>query len=346
MSHEARREYFVLGLNHKTAAIEVRERMTPFKEGLPALAALQEYFILSTCNRFEIHGAAVSPQGALFQLRHFFREFAPHLYSHTGEEAIRHLFRVTASLDSMIVGEAQITGQVKAALALARERGWAGLFLQRVVAKALSVAKRVRSTTLISGGSVSFGSVAVDITSHLFDHLSGKKIAMIGAGKVGSLVIEALGRKGVGDLTVLNRTVDKAKGWADRCRLLELNSENLKSALLTSDVAIASVEGKSIISRVMIDRIMKQRRRKPLLLIDLGVPRNIEPLAAKCANVYLYDIDDMQSIIQKNLAHRQHEARLAEEMAATQAKLFFPRLGLPHPFQPQSVFRLPQAAGA
>lgn len=334
-------DYVILGLNHKTALIEIRERLSFSRDNLKKaveqvalLPSIEECFILSTCNRVEIHAASLSPGAALSELRNFFSdhsglngELTPHLYAHSGLQAVHHLFRVTSSLDSMIVGEAQITGQVKTAFGLAHELGCARLFLKRILNKALSVGKRIRTDTVISNGSVSYGSVAVDLGESIFEPISDKSVVLIGAGKIGSLVMEAMGRKGVKEVCVLNRTIANAAVLAGNYRHKVLNEANLKAELTVADMVISSVETRSpLIGPTQLHSVMKERKNRPLLLIDLGIPRNIDRAAGNFENVYLYDIDDLDTIIQKNLSVRASEACKAETMALAQAVRFYERM--------------------
>ena len=344
MNQIASKDYVILGLNHKTAPIEVRERLSFPRENLPevlrlvsSFPSIDECFILSTCNRVEIHAVSENPGSALSEMRKFFMDrsglggdLLSHLYTHTGPKAVHHLFRVTSSLDSMIIGEAQITGQVKTAFHVAHDSDCARIFLKRLLDKALSVAKRIRTDTVISSGSVSFGSVAADLGESIFEQFQNRNVVLIGAGKIGALVVEAMGRKGIKDLWVLNRTLEKAAALAGFERTKILNALNLEECLLKADTVIASIEGETpLLDAAKIDAVMKKRKNRPLLLIDLGLPRNISPAAGKHENVYLYDIDDLQTIINKNLSLRAGEALKAEAMAEIQAGRFYERIHSP-----------------
>ena len=325
-------KFAITGLNHKTAPVEVREKMA-ITESIIAqeLARLKsqplfsEGLILSTCNRVEVAVALNDQDDARESLLNFLlgstangleREvLAPHLYTHEGPDAIRHLFRVASSLDSMVVGEPQILGQLKDAYAKAKETGAAGTLLDTIVTRAFNVAKRVRSETEIGSSAVSVSYAAVELAREIFGNLNGKKVMLVGAGKMSALTAKHLRRNGTAEIYVTNRTYDRAVELAAEFQGWIIDYQSFVQSLPTVDIVITSSGAPHyIIDREIMRRVLHARRNRPVFLIDIAVPRNIEPAVNELDNVFLYDIDDLQSVVERNLAGRVSAAEEASRI--------------------------------
>lgn len=326
------------GLNHKTAPIGVREQVAFPEERLgEALASLREQWgfeeglILSTCNRVEVIGGSgangVSPERLNDFLCAFHRlepaQLKPHLYFLTGQDLIHHVFRVASSLDSMVPGEAQILGQLKQAYASAQQAGAVGRGLSRLLPHAFFVAKRVRTETRIGQASVSVSSVAVDLAVKIFGELKGHTVLLLGAGKMGELAAEALLAAGADRIRVANRTPEKAEAIARRFQGEASPMDRLEDALVSSDIVVVSTGAREyLITRKLADRVIRQRKYAPLFLVDISVPRNVEPAVNEIDNVFCYDIDDLQSVVVSHLEERRLEAVQAEEIVQHEVKNF------------------------
>ncbi len=330
---------FILGVNHRTAPVAVRERLAYAETDIPrALRRLKETApsvseaaIISTCNRVEIAGVAAEPERACEDLAAFVAAdrgveqsaFAEALYRMQGREAARHLFRVGASLDSMVVGEPQILGQLKLAYAQAAESGTVGLVLHRAFHKAFSTAKRIRKGTLIGHGAVSISSAAVTLAGQIFDKLSDKTVMLMGAGKMAELTARQLKSIGIESLIITSRTFDNAVALARDLGGTAVQFDNYKPYLKIADVIIGSLSvTKPIIGPEEFEAVIKERRYKPMFLIDLGVPRNFDERLNAIENVYLYDIDDLGQVIDKSRAEREKEAEKAEEIVEQELDAF------------------------
>lgn len=330
---------FILGVNHRTAPVAVRERLAYAEADIPPslasmkekVASVGEVAILSTCNRVEMVGVAADPVAASNDLASFIAAdrgvelsaFSDALYRMEGREAARHLFRVGASLDSMIVGEPQILGQLKIAYAQAAEAGTVGLVLHRAFHKAFSTAKRIRKGTLIGHGAVSVSSAAVTLAGQIFDKLSDKTVMLMGAGKMAELTARQLKTQGIESLIITSRTFDNAVTLARDLGGTAVPFDNYKPYLKIADVVIGSVSvTKPIIAHDEFESVIKERRYKPMFLIDLGVPRNFDERLNTIENVYLYDIDDLGQVIDKSLADREKEAEKAEEIVDQELEAF------------------------
>jgi glutamyl-tRNA reductase len=322
----------ITGLNHRTAPVEVRERLAFETQSLPeALDQLKqrpgllEGMILSTCNRVEVAvtadeetdaGSAV--EGFLAESRSIARDWvAPHLYRYAGPDAIRHLFRVASSLDSMIVGEPQILGQMKAAYAVAKERGALNTansgFLDQVLTKAFNVAKRVRTETDIGESAVSVSYAAVALAREIFGSLKGQRVLVVGAGKMAESAARHLRRAGVLEILVTNRTRERAVALAEEVGGRVIDYERFHEALPEVDILLASSGATSyIVTCEEMRAAISKRRNRPMFLIDIAVPRNIEPSANELDNVFLYDIDDLGKVVDTNLRGRMEVAQQAE----------------------------------
>jgi glutamyl-tRNA reductase len=330
---------FILGLNHRTAPVAVRERLAYADADIPQalsgikqrVSSVSEVAIVSTCNRVEMVGVAGDPSAASSELASFIADdrgvelpvFGDALYRMEGREAARHLFRVGASLDSMIVGEPQILGQLKLAYAQSAEAGTVGLVLHRAFHKAFSTAKRIRKGTLIGHGAVSVSSAAVALAGQIFDRLSDKTVMLMGAGKMAELTARQLKSNGIESLIITSRTFDNAVSLARELGGTAVPFDNYKPYLKISDVVIGSVSvTRPIVGPDEFEAIIKERRYKPMFLIDLGVPRNFDERLNALENVYLYDIDDLGQVIDKSLAEREKEAEKAEEIVEQELEAF------------------------
>lgn len=332
-------EISVTGLNHKRAPVELREKLAVAEAALPhALAEVQkalaaeEMVILSTCNRVEIysvHDAAAPPAEGVVRFlseRHAIPPgtLAPALYRYQGSEAVRHLFRVASSLDSMVVGESQITGQVKDAYLAAKEAGATGRVFNRLFQHALYVSKRVRSTTSIGEKNVSVPSVAARLAEKIFQSLASKRLVVLGAGETAELTAGAFRARGVTELSVVNRTVEKARELADRFAGKACALEDLARVLPEGDIVIACVAGDGyLLSPADVRAALAARRSEPMFLIDLGVPRNVNPEVNEVDNVYLYDVDDLESIVQQNVVEREREVERCLPLIEEETQAFF-----------------------
>ena len=315
------------GLNHRNAPVELREQVAFTADDLPgALAALKglpgvrEALILSTCNRVELlvaHDGEAPDLPAWLQRRFPMAEgeLRAHLYQFRESETVRHLFRVAASLDSMVVGEPQILGQVKEAYTAARTAGTLGRELDRLLQSAFAAAKRVRTETGISGSSVSIASVAVDLALKVFGSLAGKRVLLVGAGKMGELAARHLLGRGASSLTVTNRTEARAARLAQNFGGRVLPFSLLREQAGEADIVITSTGSHEFVFRREDgQRFLQRRRGRPMFFIDIAVPRDVDPEMNRVDGVFLYDIDDLQNVARDNQAGRGREAARAEQL--------------------------------
>jgi glutamyl-tRNA reductase len=336
-------KFSITGVNHKSAPVEVRERLAFDDHALSeALVALKgrpgfcEGMILSTCNRVEValtcedntKSAAVEVDEFLADTRHVRREWVtPYLYHFEDSDAIRHLFRVASSLDSMVVGEPQILGQLKSAYSLAKEHGAVSGFMDALLTRAFSVAKRVRSETDIGANAVSISYAAVELAREIFGSLEGKKIMIVGAGKMSELAARHLRRSGAGQILVTNRTHERALEMVELFDGKLIDYTRFLSALPEVDIVISSSAAPHyIIRRDDMKKVLDARRNRPMFLIDIAVPRNIEPTVNALDNVFLYDIDDLQKVIETNLQGRMDSAKEAEAIVHEEVERMMARL--------------------
>jgi glutamyl-tRNA reductase len=321
-------ELLALGISHKTAPLELRERLT-LTEGravgvlgeLTERGEIHEAAAVSTCNRSELYLFAADPVGAeslaLGKLAGEAEirptELVGHLYSHRGPDAAAHLFRVTAGLDSMILGEAEIQGQVKRAYELALVEGATGPILNRVFRGALAAGKRARHETGISERGLSVPSVAVELARRTLGELERRRVLVIGAGETAELTARALAARGLHAAFIANRHYDRAIGLAQRFGGAAVRFEELPQQMIEADIVVASTSSPHhVIEREALVDVMAGRDGRPLLLIDLAVPRDIHPGCRDLAGVSLHDMDDLQSLVERNLSGREAEARRAE----------------------------------
>jgi len=328
----------VIGVNYKTAPIALRERIAISRDELPettrALAAMEgvtECMIVSTCNRVELVAAVESPEIDLTGFLH--RQFGldrallePHIYRQTDRDAVRHLFRVAASLDSMVVGEPQILGQVKEAYAVARAAGTISGQLDHLLQSAFAAAKKVRSETEIGSSSVSIASVAVDLAKKIFGSLQGRTVFLVGAGKMSELAARHLVQQGAGAILVSNRTEERARLMADRFSGRVIPYDALYDAASEADIVISSTGAPHpIFRREHGQAFMQRRRNKPMFFIDIAVPRDVDPKMGELEGIFVYDIDDLQAVAAAHLAERSREASDAETLIAGEVERFHQR---------------------
>ncbi len=320
----------VIGINHKSSPIEIRERISFSSKRLcEALSAIKGYeaiaeaVILSTCNRVELYLCVHRRDKGVLAAQDFLCNFhnvpAPtvlsHLYAYHQKEALRHLFRVAASLDSMVVGETQIFGQVKDAYRLSKEAAAAGRMLCKIFEEAIKVGKSVRSRTQIGSGAVSISSVAMALAKKALAALKDKNVLIIGAGKIAELAVKDLHSQGAQAVMVANRTFERAKELARLFGGTAINFKEISHALNSADIVISSTSAPHLIlTYEHIHRAMRQRRHRPLFLIDLGLPRNISPEVTEVENTHLYNLDDLTSVCDANLKERLREAEKAEQI--------------------------------
>ncbi|HEY6003767.1 MAG TPA: glutamyl-tRNA reductase, partial [Anaeromyxobacter sp.] len=324
------RELFLVGLSHKSAPIEVRERVAlsgddlkSALEELRGMEGVQEAFVVSTCNRVEVYVQAEGDAPA----RRFFTSRAPeaadHLYVKAGAEAVRHLFRVSSSLDSMVVGEQQVLGQVKEAYGLASAAQAAGSYVSRLCNRAFATAKRVRTETDIGKGATSMSQVAVELVEKIFGDLRGRAILLAGAGKMGALSAKALADLGADRILVTNRSAERGLALAHQVNGSFREWEELQRLLVEADVVIVSTGAPTyVLSRDMVHAAMKARRQRSLCLIDLAVPRNVDPAAARLPDVFGYDVDDMEKVVEATHEARKGEALRAEAIVEAEVMAF------------------------
>ncbi|GAB6061608.1 glutamyl-tRNA reductase [Deferrisoma palaeochoriense] len=331
-------DILVVGLSHKTAPVEIREKVAfaadclhDALERVRVGGVVPEAVIVSTCNRVEVYAAARDRQEGVEQVVRFFadyhdiplEELRPHLYVYEGPEAVRHVFRVASSLDSMVVGEPQILGQVKDAYEAAAAGKATGLVLNKFMHKAFSTAKRVRTETAIAQAAVSVSFAAVQLARAIFGTLEGKSVLVIGAGEMCELAVTHLVENGVREVQVTNRTLARAEELAARFGGRAVPFEEFSYHLPEVDIVISSTGAPHFVLGVEAVRsAMKARKQKPMFLIDIAVPRDIDPRINDLANVYLYDVDDLQSVVEQNKKEREKEAAKAEQIVAEEVESF------------------------
>lgn len=334
-----------IGTSHHVAPIAFREKLAFSDEQLVhslqhlrEAQQVQEAVILSTCNRVEIYAvpnARRSTEASALHLLEFLSRYhhvsmdalKQACYSHHGLAAIQHLFRVTASLDSMVIGEAQILGQVKSAYEDSRAAGGAGTILNRLFTKALSVGKRIRTETTIATGAVSISYAAVELAKKIFNTLEGKTVAIIGAGEMSELTAKHLVANGVSNVIVANRTYERAVKIAEKFSGTPIAYQSNLGFLIDADIVISSTDAPQylITPRPLAD-IMRKRKHRYMFLIDIAVPRDIDADVNHIDGAFLYNIDDLEAVVASNLKERQHEATRAEQIVAEEAKRFHAQL--------------------
>ncbi len=331
-------DILVVGLSHKSAPVEIREKVAFAEDCLHealhtvrSLPGLQEGVIVSTCNRVEVYAASRRREDGVESLVRFMAEYhevpleelRPHLYVYAGPDAVRHVFRVASSLDSMVVGEPQILGQVKDAYEAASEGAATGLVLNRFMQKAFSTAKRVRTETRIAQSAVSISFAAVELARKIFGDLQGKHVLVIGAGEMCELAATHLMENGVSGVQVTNRTYARAEALAERFGGNAVPFEEFRYHLPEVDIVISSTGAPHFVLEVdEVRAAMKTRKQKPMFLIDIAVPRDIDPRLNDLPNVYLYDVDDLQGVVDANKKERAKEADKAEKIVGEEVRGF------------------------
>jgi glutamyl-tRNA reductase len=329
----------LIGVNHKTAPVEVRERLAIPESRLPDACqklvshpAINEGMIVSTCNRVEFLANMKNGTGDLREfLREYFQvepgQFEQHLYEFREQEAVRHVFRVASSLDSMVVGEPQILGQVKEAYATARAVGAVRAQLDQLLTRAFAVAKRIRTETAVGSSSVSVASVAVELAEKIFGNLSGKCVYLVGAGKMSELAARHLMAHGASSIFVANRTYDRAIRLAQKFNGQAIEFSRLYETCERADIVITSTGSPNFIfRREHGEKFLAQRKNKPMFFIDIAVPRDVDPALNKLEGIFVYDIDDLQQAVTSHVADRKKEAEKAEAIVNTEVEKFHARL--------------------
>lgn len=319
-----------LGVSHKTAPIDIRERLAFANDHIPLAltslrtkVALDEVALLSTCNRTEFYCSVFKPS-AIEPIMTWWQEchapvfnLQPYIYQHSDEQAVKHIMRVACGLDSMVIGEPQILGQLKSAFRLASQVGVVGKKLSRLFQTSFNVAKRVRTNTLIARHPVSIAFAAVTLARQIFSDLSKTHVVLVGAGENSELVLRHLMVKQLKNVTIVNRTFAHAAQLATRYQAKAAPFSELLGCLAQADIVISSIACSSpLITEKDLHQALAGSKRRPLLMIDLGVPRNIEPTIAHHEDVYLYSVDDLQGIVTQNLAERQQAMAAAEILIA------------------------------
>ncbi|MGX6442951.1 glutamyl-tRNA reductase [Neobacillus sp. K501] len=314
----------VVGLNYKTAPVEIRERLT-FNESdlgdaikkLNSKKSILENIIVSTCNRTEIYAVVDQLHTGRYYIKEFLSEwfgieqaeFSPFLFIYEEDGAYDHLFRVTCGLDSMVLGETQILGQVRSSFILAQEEGTTGTVFNQLFKQAITIAKRGHAETEIGANAVSVSYAAVELAKKIFGSLESKHVLILGAGKMGELAAQNLHGNGVRKVTVINRTYEKASLLASRFAGEAQTLDQLQKSLVDADILISSTGAKDfVLTKELVEKVEKKRKGKPLFMVDIAVPRDLDPQIAELENVFLYDIDDLEGIVEANLQERQKAA--------------------------------------
>jgi glutamyl-tRNA reductase len=328
----------LVGVSHKTAPVNIREKLHFSEPKVPeALEMLRsrydfrESMILSTCNRVEVLAHSGDPAEGVRQVKDFICDFhqipqealQKFVYDFTQVDAVRHVFRVAASLDSMVLGEPQILGQVKNAFTTAQNAGTIGSSLSQLMTRAFFVAKRVRSETAIASSAVSISYAAVELAKKIFNELKSKTVLILGAGKMSELAARHLASSGISKVLVWNRTYQKALDLAEAFKGEAIRPEELFKHVERADILISSTGSSNfILTKADGERMIHLRKNRPVFIIDIAVPRDVDPEINKVNNIFLYDIDDLRNVIDANLRQRQREAQSAEEIVRQEVESF------------------------
>ncbi|MRH42947.1 glutamyl-tRNA reductase [Aquibacillus halophilus] len=328
----------VVGINYRTTPVEIREKLT-FQDDKVAEAmqhlnnqkSILENVIISTCNRTEIYAVVDQLHTGRYYIKQFLANwfnmdkevFSPHLAIYETDGAIEHLFRVTSGLDSMVVGETQILGQMKQAFLLAQKSGTTGTVYNELFKQAITLAKRAHKETEIGNNAVSVSYAAVELAKKIFGDLLNKHVVILGAGKMGELAAKNLKGSGVEKVTVVNRTLEKAQTVAEQFNGEAKSTEDLIDILREADILISSTGSNDyVLTKDVLAPVHKQRKGRPLFLVDIAVPRDLDPRLSDLESVFLYDIDDLQGIVDANLAERQQASEEIEIMIEEEIVLF------------------------
>lgn len=329
---------FLIGVSHRTAPVELRERLDfssrdvgTAVEALATRLSATETVVLSTCNRSEIYVASTDPDRAQRDVIGFLSEyhqvaedvFLPHVFTRHDHEAARHLFRVAAGLDSIVVGEPQILGQVKEAFQTAKERHCAGPLLNKTFEWAFNVGKRVRSETALGEGAVSIAYAALSPARKIFGKLQGLRVLVIGAGEISTLTAQHLRNQGVSEIVITSRTAAHAQGLAQVVSGRAIPWVDMPAALGDADIVVTATGAqRPIITRTHVEAVTGRRRSGPLFIVDLAVPRDVEAAVGDIEQVFLYNVDDLQGIVQENLSRRSAEVERAEHIVTSEVSNF------------------------
>ena len=334
--------FVLVGLNHRTATVDFRQlasfNATQLPEGLKQLSCrpgILESMIISTCNRVEILSNVDNPSDGIDSIESFLSEFSqislprlqPKLYRYNDEQAVRHVFRVASSLDSMILGEPQILGQVKACYSIAFDAQTVGTYLNSLLQAAFRAAKRIRSETNIGEYSVSVSSAAIELIRKIFGDLEKKSILIVGAGKMGETTIRHLVEIGARAIYLTNRSPEAAQELACRFHGMAVPFESLREWISRSDIIITSTgASETLVDRSLVEQIMHERKNTPMVFIDISVPRNVDPGVGTIDNVFCYDIDDLGTVVEANLHERVKAAATAEKLVDQEVQSFCTKL--------------------
>ena len=325
---------YTLGLNHQTAPLDVRERIAfkpdavrPALRDLLGRPAVKEAAILSTCNRTEVYISGAEPAPVMNWLEEFHRvpkdSLAPYLYTLPQDRTITHAFRVASGLDSMILGEQQILGQMKQAVRDAESAGTLGLVLNRLFQRTFAVAKDVRANTDIGSASISMAAAAVKLAERIFPSISGQRLLLIGAGDLIELAATHFAARQPKSVTIANRTLERGKQLAARFNADAITLNEVPDRLPEFDIVVTcTASSLPILGKGLLERVVKARRHAPVFIVDLAVPRDVEPEAGDLDDVFLYSVDDLSNIVKDNLKIRHESVMQAEQMIATQAESF------------------------
>lgn len=328
----------VLGLSHKTAPVELRERFSftkeELEENLPVLAGMpyvSECLVLSTCNRIEVYAVSEDADRCIESIKTFLsearsipvQEFSPYLYASVGHMAVRHIYNVAAGLDSMVVGEPQILGQIKDAYRTAYIKSTAGLILNRLCHSAFFVAKRIRTETGVGSRAVSVSYVAVELAKRIFDDLTKRSVMLIGAGEMAELAARNLIGAGIGELVISSRSFSNASALAESLNGKPIRYEEIFYSLKDVDIVITATGSPDfVIKPHHMREALKLRGNEPIFMIDIAVPRDIDPRVGELPDIYLYDIDDLKGVLDENIRSRRESAARAEEIVLEVEKGF------------------------
>jgi glutamyl-tRNA reductase len=329
---------FLLGVSHRTAPVDLRERLDfssrdlgAAVEALATRSSAAESVVLSTCNRSEIYVASSDPARTRDELIQFLSDyhgiqaeaFTPHLFSYDDAEAARHLFTVAAGLDSMVVGEPQILGQVKDAFQAAAERRCTGPMLSKLFHWSFGVGKRVRSETALGEGAVSVSFAAVALARKIFGKLHGRRVLVVGAGEISTLTAQHLRAQGVGEIVITSRTAAHADTLAGEVGGRTVPWESMASALGAADIVLTATGAqRPIITKAQVEAVTGRKRPGPLFIIDIAVPRDVDPSVGDIEQVFLYNVDDLQTVVQENISKRGAEITQAEAIVAEEVSKF------------------------
>ncbi len=328
----------VIGVNHKTASVDIRERLAfngPKLEegvfGLRKIPEVREIAVLSTCNRVELYACVNNGAPAAEHIKNFLSlfhgisraEFEKAIFVHSGDEAVKHIFRVASSLDSMVLGEPQILGQIKDAFDFALAKKTTGVLLNKLMKKAISTAKRVRTETKIAENAVSISFAAVELAKKIFTNLAGRSFMLMGAGEMAELAARHLVNNGVTDVMVVNRTYERGCELAQEFKGKPVKWESFLQEIVHADIVICSTGAPAyVLLKDQMHKVMKERRHRAVFIIDISVPRNIDPEINKLDNVYLYSVDDLQEVVDTNIHGRKMEAEKAEKIIGEEVEKF------------------------